>query len=84
MALALQHQTVEQFVARLRERYRTSSREECARLAAWLYDHYQMGDFTAAQLRAAFGMNQTQFQAFVAKVQALRDHWVAVQGAAGE
>ena len=84
MALVLQHQTAAEFVARLREKYRTSSREECARLAAWIYDHYQAGDFTAAQLRAAFGMNQTQFTAFVAKVQALRDHWVAVQGAQGE
>ena len=84
MALTLQHQTPAEFVARLRERYRNSSREECARLASWLYDHYQAGDFTGAQLRSAFGMDTTQFNAFVTKVQALRTHWLAVQEAAGE
>ena len=82
--LNLQHQTPAEFVARLRERYRNSSREECARLASWLYDHYQSGDFTGAQLRAAFGMDATQFNNFVTKVQALRTHWLAVQEAQGE
>lgn len=84
MALNLKYQTTQEFANRLRERYRTSDKEECARLAAWLYDHYQAGDFTAAQLRTAFGMDTTQFQTFVTKVQTLRDHWLAVQAAQGE
>jgi len=84
MAITLRHQTAEQFAARLRERYRNSSKEECARLATWLYDSYQAGDFTALQLRTAFGMNTTQFSAFVVKIQELREHWLAIQAAGGE
>ena len=84
MALDLKHQTAAQFVARFRERYRNAEKEECARMAAWLYDHYQAGDFTATQLRNAFGMNTTQFNNFVAKVLTLRDQWIAIQNAKGE
>lgn len=85
MALVLQHQTAAQFVARFRERYRSSSGAECARLAAWLYDRYAAGDVTQAQIRNAFGLDTTpRWQAFVAKVQALRDQWLAVQTAQGE
>lgn len=84
MALALKHQTPTQFLARFRERYRKAEREECARMAAWLYDHYQAGGFTAAQLRAAFGLNNSQLNALVTRIQTLRDHWLAIQAAKGE
>ena len=84
MPLNLNHQTPAEFAARLRAKYRRSSQEECGRLATWLYDHYQAGDFTAAQLRAAFGMNATQFSAFVTKVLDLRTHYLAVMKARGE
>ena len=84
MAIVLKHQTPAQFIARFRERFRTAEKEECARLANWLYDHYQAGDFTTAQLKNAFGMNTAQFNAFVTKVQTLRDQWLAIQAAKGE
>jgi len=79
MALNLKHQTPAEFAARLRAKWRASSREEKARLATWIYDRYQAGDFTAAQLRNAFGMNVTQFNAFVTRIRTLRTNWLAVQ-----
>jgi hypothetical protein len=84
MALNLEHQTPAEFADRLRERYRNSTQLECARIAAWLYDHYQAGDFTAGQLRLAFGMDANQFSIFVAKVLLLRDHYLAILAAEGE
>ena len=79
MALTLQHQTPAQFADRLVRRFKAASGEEKGRLATWLYDRYQAADFTAAQLRAAFGMNVTQFNAFVTRIQTLRTHYLAVQ-----
>lgn len=84
MALNFQHQTAAQFVARFREAYRTANRERAAKLAAWLYDRVTAGDITPAQIRTAFGFSAAQFTAFQTRVQALRDHYVAVQQAAGE
>ena len=79
------HQTPAQFLARLRERYRTAEREECARLAAWLYDHYLAGYFTVAQIRTSFNLNaQAKWDAFRNKILALRDNWLAIQAAKGE
>lgn len=85
MALDLKHQTAAQFVARFRERYRNAEHEECARMAAWLYDRYQAGDVTATQIRNAFNLNtQAKWDAFRNKILALRDAWLAVQSTKGE
>ena len=79
MPLPLVHNTPAQFADRLVRRFKAASKDEKARLATWLYDRYQAGDFTAAQLRNAFGMNVTQFNAFVTRIQDLRTHWLAIQ-----
>ena len=84
MALNLQHQTAAQFVARFREAYRTANKERAGKLAAFLYDRIQAGDITAAQVRTAFGMNVTQYNAFLTRIQALRNNYVAIQQAVGE
>ena len=85
MALNLKHQTAAEFVARLREKYRNSSKDECARLAYWLYERYAAGDVTQAQIRTAFGLDTTaKWTAFRDKVLALRDHWAAILAARGE
>jgi hypothetical protein len=78
------YQTAAQFADRLRARYRDSSEIECGRLATWLYNHYVSGNFTALQLRTAFGMTTTQFNTFVTKVQTLRTNYLAVLAARGE
>jgi hypothetical protein len=78
MALTLHHQTAAEFADRLKARFKAASGEEKGRLATWLYDRYQAGDFTAAQLRTAFGMTVTQFNAFVTRIRNLRTNYLAV------
>lgn len=80
----LQHQTAAQFAARLRERFRNANREEAARLAKWILDHLEAGDFTDAQIRNAFGLTAGQWTTLKAKMTTLRTNYAAVQAAAGE
>lgn len=84
MALNLKHQTATQFAARLRERYRGASREECARIATWLLNRIEAGDFTDTQVRNAFGLTVGQYTTLKSKWTTLRANWLAVQAAAGE
>ena len=84
MALDLKHQTPAQFVARFRSAYRAAEKDKAAKMAAWLYDRVQAGDITQAQIRAAFGFTAAQFTAFQTRILALRDHYLALQQAAGE
>jgi hypothetical protein len=78
MALVLAHQTAAEFAARLSARFKAADGLEKGRIATWIYDHYQAGDFTALQLRTAFGMTVAQFNTFVTRIQTLRDHYLAV------
>jgi len=84
MALNLKHQTAAEFAARLRERYRNASKEEAARIATWIMNHLDNGDFTETQLRTVFGLTPAQLTTLKAKLTALRDNWQAVQAARGE
>ena len=85
MALTLRYQTKTQLLTRLREKYKSSSKQQLAKLAAWLYDRYVDGDFTAAQIRTAFGLDTTaKWDAFRTKIQTLRDQYVAIDGTVGE
>ena len=84
MALNLKHQTAAQFAARLRERYRNASREECARIATWILNRIEAGDITDAQVRTAFGLTVTQYNNLKTRMTNLRTNWLAVQAAAGE
>lgn len=84
MALNLKHQTAAQFAERLRERYRTSEREDAARIAKWLLSAITAGDITDAQVRSAFDLTTTQWTALKSKMQTLVDNYNAVQSARGE
>lgn len=84
MPLNLKHQTAAQFAARLRERYRGASREEAARVATWVLNRIEAGDLTDAQVRNAFGLTTTQYNAMKARMTSLRTAWLAVQSAQGE
>lgn len=84
MALNLQHQTAAQFAARLRERYKTATDVEAGRIANWIINHINLGDFTETQVRNAFGLNTTQWATLKAKLTALRDNYLAVMAARGE
>lgn len=83
MALNLKHQTVAEFAARLRERYRNSSRGDAARIAKWILDHLEAGDFTETQLRNVFGLTAGQWTTLKAKMTNLRAAYEAVQAAQG-
>lgn len=84
MALNLQFQTTAQFAARLRERYRSASREEAARIATWILNRIDAGDITDAQVRNAFGLTVTQYANLKTRMTNLRTAYQAVQAAAGE
>lgn len=84
-SLGLVHQTPEQFLLRFRRRLRESERQDAARLAAWLVKQLEAETITVAQVRVAFGLLQDpEWTAFRDRMTALRDHWVAVEGARGE
>jgi len=83
-ALATQHITKADLLAKFREAYRSASKEDLARLATWVIRRVTQGDVTEAQLQSAFGLTDPQYATLRAKMLALRDHWVAVQAAEGE
>ena len=84
MALNLRHQTAAEFAARLRARYKAARGNDCARIATWILNHLEAGDFTEAQLRNVFGLTAGQWTTLKANLTALRTDWLAVQAAAGE
>ena len=85
MALNLRYQTPAQFAARLRERFRSAERDECARIARWILRRIAVGDFTENQVRNAFGLTVQQWTTLKAnKLQPLSDAWAAIKAARGE
>lgn len=68
MALILKHQTVNQFVARVREAYRSRDREALVKVARWILAAIQRGDITDTQCRTAFGLNATQWNSLKTKM----------------
>lgn len=81
MAITLNHQTIAQFVSRLRRRWDSANKDERARLATWLYNRFLAGDITQAQIRTAFELDTTEkWTAFRDKILSLHDHYLAIQG----
>lgn len=84
MALILKHQTVEQFVSRVRQAYRDGQREQLVRIARFIISRIQAGDITDAQCRTAFGLNTTQWTNLKTRMQNLVTADNLIQSAAGE
>ena len=84
MALILKHQTAEAFIARVRQAYRDGNSEQLVKIARFLIARVQAGDVTDAQLRNAFGLNVTQWNALKTKIQNLITADNAVRSAVGE
>ena len=84
MALILKHQTAEAFIARVRQAYRDGNSEQLVKIARFLIARVQAGDVTDAQLRNAFGLNVTQWNALKTKMQNLITADNAVKSAVGE
>lgn len=84
MALILKHQTVEQFVARVRAAYRDGNYEQVIRIARFLIARIQAGDITDAQCRSAFGLTVTKWNNMKTKMQNYITADNTVKSAAGE
>lgn len=80
----LVHQAGAQFAARFRARYRDASQVECAKMAKWILDRIDAGDFTDAQVRNAFGLTAGQWTTLKAKLTTLRTQYNAILAARGE
>jgi hypothetical protein len=63
MPLVLRHATSAQLAAAFRERYRDSRGLEAGRLSRWLLDRIADGTWTDNQVRNAFGLTVTQYNA---------------------
>lgn len=84
MALNLKHQTLAEFAARLREKYRGATRLEAMRLAKWIQDRTDAGELTDLQLRTAFGLAAGPWATLKARMISHRSNYDAVQAAGGE
>ena len=84
MALILKQQTVEAFTARVREAYREGNPERLIKIARFIIACVQAGDITEAQIRTAFGMNQSQWSSLKSEMQALINADNAVKSAVGK
>ena len=84
MALILKQQTVEAFTARVREAYREGNPERLIKIARFIIARVQAGDITEAQIRTAFGMNQSQWSSLKSEMQALINADNAVKSAVGK
>ena len=84
MALNLRYQTTAEFAVKLRARFKAAGREEACRIATWILNHLEAGDFTETQLRNVFGLTVTQWNTLKTKFTNMRTAYLAVQAASGE
>lgn len=83
-ALALAEQTVAQFAARLRAKYKASGAADACRIAWWLSRRISAGHITDAQCVAAFGVTATQWTNFKTNTLTPQANaWAAVIAAVG-
>lgn len=80
----LEYATKSDFAPVMREAYRSATKEQCAYLANWIINRVTSAWVTETQVRNAFGLDAGQWNTLKAKMIALRDHYLAVQAAAGE
>lgn len=77
--------TVDQVITRLREQFRSASKEELCHLAWWLLRRIAAGHITDTQCRMAFGLTATQWTDFKTnKIQPRANAWDAILTAKGE
>jgi hypothetical protein len=84
VALNLVHQTGAELAARFRTAYRAATELRAAKMAWWLIERINAGDFTDAQVRNAFGLTTTQYTAMKTRMTTLHDQYAAVIAAKGE
>lgn len=77
------HQTVDQFLARVKAHYAQAEGARAAAIAAWLQDAIDDGKVTDTQARQAWGQTQAQWAQAKGRMQADRQALRAVQAARG-
>lgn len=82
--LTLKYTTKAQLGNTFRARYQVATKDEACRLAKWLLDHIDAGDFTDAQVQGFFGLTAGQYTSMKARASAMRDTYNAVLAAVGE
>jgi hypothetical protein len=84
MAITLHHQTADEFVERLKRRFKAAEKLEKARIATWIYDRFTAGNITAAQIKTAFGLTDAQLLVFRDRLMVLREHYLAIEAERAE
>lgn len=84
MPLALRHATSAQLAAAFRERFRAATGLEAGRLSRWLLNRIADGTWTDAQVRAAFGLTTTQYNALKTRLETRAARYGAVMQDVGE
>jgi len=84
MAIKLRYATATQLGAGLRQRFKNASKEELYRLAAKIKKHYDLGDFTDAQMKNLFNLTTVQWNNLKTKINNYAAAYDAMQNSAGE
>lgn len=82
--IALRHATSAQLAAAFRERFRDAKGLEAGRLSRWLLSRIADGTWTDAQVRTAFGLTVTQYNALKTRLETRAARYDAVVADAGE
>jgi len=84
MAIKLKYATAEHLGRELRERFKTASKEELFRLSAKINRHYNLGDFTDAQMKNLFNLTAGQWNNLKAKINTRAAAYDDMQNSVGE
>ncbi len=84
MAINLRYATTAQLGTALRGRFKNASKEELYRLAAKIKKHYDLGEFTDAQMKNLFNLTTIQWNNLKAKIVNYAAAYDAMQNSAGE
>ena len=83
MPLILKHQTEAEFLGRLRTAYMNSVGDDTINIGAYVTASIARGDWSDAQLRAAWGATAAAWNTVKADMRAMVDARAVVRGAAG-
>ena len=77
------HQTVDEFLARVRQRYMFAEGPDATKISTWLLDALDDNKITDAQARAAWGQTVAQWGQTKGQMMSQRQAWRAVENAKG-
>jgi hypothetical protein len=83
-APGLKYETGAQAAARFRAAYKSGTGMYAGQLATWLLARITDATFTDAQVRNAFGLTTTQYNAMKTRMQSVASNYAALLAAAGE